>query len=1026
MGYRPIAATAACFGLLLLLSSCGGGGGSSPVQVGSQGDCEQLIKSGYTGQLDFGQGEGSAGGGGGIGAGGDGEGGVGIGGALGQFRGALVVVSDGTGRKIGEALTDEARGMVTIRLCNYAGPVLAEIQGRDGATYFDESTGKAEPFGLGRRLRVKVATVTSNLGITPYTEAAVQLMDAQGAGMEAGKIAAANERIGRVLSDQVPGIYRPNGSVGAPIDITRLPIVLNASNAGVAGTLTDTRQGQYGAINAGFSRSAGTFLPGDPTPTLTATLQFAADLADGRLDMQGIDGPVAAVAPPAYTYETLWRSKTVAAGLTAQVAGDDLLKAKNAPVNEYNFGASATYQSCSYATGTCTPLLRRTEVTQTVRLDAKGVLTLRRALTATLGPQLRFVTEKHEAVIPGVFVDVRIGNQGEVVALMQDRRTLRYIDPVELYQVTGREPLVDNVDTTGVVKAAVTRVDTVTLDPTSGRAGLRIVDYTVSPLPRIYRSGAAGLPPAVLVVMSDGALRAIAPNGLTGSFAVRWAAPQLTDMPTPEPLLGVAYDKFVPPAYDPAYGAAPATETRLPWRGPRRLFGLTRKGEVKVWLEGEAAAGKRLAIPGKVVQISADAKASVFALTADGKVYWINADQAHEANAGATLIDRPLAQFPRRFPLDHVEPVFAKTDKPVCWLAQTVAVVCETGEVVRWSEIPATLQGAADSNFVVCGASTASVSSNSALIDNAYVSGGLTAPVLVPISAGVGPIWRVNSVQEFQFSRQGDFRQSCRIDGMRFIGVSGQTVDAGTLEGRRNIATEERAFPDGNGGSFQSTYLTGLQLRTALESVMSLLGSSAQPASVPSSGPTGLVGLLQVGTGGESSGFSHFSAVRSQSGQAIDVRPAIRFGGSLTVSGGTSAMQLRTISDETNRRLALPLQGVRPSGDVRTWNDSDLIPLNRAIKEWEFVDPLATCGTGCRDERQQFNLWQVMLIGVNNRDDPYAFDLCFRIRIELRAAADIRFVCSRHDDRGAYKAFNLTDRVLRPDGLLDLVDFFNL
>jgi hypothetical protein len=1003
-------------GVILLaafaLSACGGGGSSTP------GDCTPSVATGFAGLINTGDGDGGAGGGGGIG-----EGGVGVGGSLGQFRGALVAVTDQRGALIGEAVTDDQRGLVTVKLCDYAVPITAEVRGRDGATYFDEATGQAEPFPPGKRLRVRVASVTNHIGVTPFTEAAVQLMEASGVS-SADQITAANQRIGRVLSDQVPGIFRPPSPTGGfgEIDITRLPRILNEDNARTAGTLPDTPGGRYGAVNAGFSRAAGSFLVGDPTPALTGAEQLAADLADGKLDLQGLAGPVAGDRPPAYTYESLWRAKTVGSGLTTEEAGDETLKAKNAPVAQYYFSVSRTYQSCSFATGSCTPLVRRTDGSQLVELDSKGQLSIRRVLVATMGPQLRFITARHVVDLPGTFVEARIGTQGEVVALRQDRASFLYIDAMQLYEVKGDEPvdydpaIEDFVDRNGVLMAAATTVDTQVVPVAAVGANLRVVTYENSPSARTFQDGEAGIAPAFVAVLTDGSLRGIRPSSASGSFAQRWGAPQWIQLPVPEPLQSVVYDKFVPPAHDAAYGSAPKSEPRLPFSGPRRLYGLTRKGEVKVWLEGRQASGRALAIPGKVVQLAAESKASVYALTADGQVFWVNADQAHQAAAGEMLTERPMAQYPRPFALNHVQPVIALADKPICWVANDIAVVCGTGEVLRWEEIGATLDATPDLSFSFCGATTGVSTTGRPLRDEAYVSGGLRPVLPAQTPPGLGPVWRVNSVAEFQLNRQGDFRQSCRIEGVRFLGVNGRTADQATTEGRRSIATDLVPLPDGRGGTALSAYITGRELRQGLSGALALFAQGS--AALPSTSPAGYFASLQISS--PQSGALSYLSVLSGPVDIGQTRPPVLLTGSyLPAPGGTSSLQIAQVTDQAEPRT------VNLAGNSRTWNDEQRFRLgSETIAEWQFSpDPQAGCGEGCRDERGQLARWQVLLLASTDRADPYVYSLCFRIRIEKAATANIRFICTRHGQDGAALGFNLTDRTLRPDGLLELVDF---
>src|SRR5690606_3827046 len=252
---------------------------------------------------------GPGGGAGAEGASGDGDG------ALGQFRHTVFIVRDRNLQEIARTVTD-ATGMVNIRLPGGCiGPLEVEYQGGPTAQYFDESTGRFEPFPDGYRLRARYPSLPPRFGVTPYTEAAVRLMEATAGRvstvLDPDEIRAANDRIAEILTDQVPGAYRSaNDGSFAPIDITIAPVTLNDQNARLAGTLGDDPSGRYGAVVAGLAVASGTFgatgtggalaapsAPGGSAPTvkqtqglppaLRAMLQLADDLSDGNLDLQG-------------------------------------------------------------------------------------------------------------------------------------------------------------------------------------------------------------------------------------------------------------------------------------------------------------------------------------------------------------------------------------------------------------------------------------------------------------------------------------------------------------------------------------------------------------------------------------------------------------------------------------------------------------------------------------------------------------------------------------------------------------------
>ena len=123
---RSILATAA----VATLMSCGGGGGGTTTPT----ERPEGVYTGFSasGNLDWTLPTGEGGGAGGVGGGADGDGGVGAGGDFGQFRNALMVVKypDGTPVGNGQALTDTASGMVTIKTRKgYQGPLYLELRG---------------------------------------------------------------------------------------------------------------------------------------------------------------------------------------------------------------------------------------------------------------------------------------------------------------------------------------------------------------------------------------------------------------------------------------------------------------------------------------------------------------------------------------------------------------------------------------------------------------------------------------------------------------------------------------------------------------------------------------------------------------------------------------------------------------------------------------------------------------------------------------------------------------------------------
>ena len=1055
------------FAASLALAACGGGGGSSggvtgdppvggagpdgappPVIVGSDGECLRLVEAGYNGpgidETGVNQGEGGGfGDGGGDGGGGDGGGGgIGVGGGLGQFRNTPVEIRNPVdGSLIATGRTDTRLGMVTVKLCGYAGPLEVVFKGAADAQYFDEAKKAFVPFPEGSALRARVPDVQRRfIGATPYTEAAVRLDDLQAVGKSLDDARSAkavtktitdsNQRVAAILSDQLPGIYR-SSRAGGRFEITGLPVVLNDDNVEQRGTFPDNDRGRYGAANAALGLLAGTYLAGDPTPALTAAEQFARDLSDGRLDLVDVNGcsvastPAACAGergvPIAYTYETLWRAKSVATGQASLQAGDDSLAAKVAPVASFTFRTKKSYQSCAFPRGAalCDPLLRVTEADQTVELDSRGRLRITRGMSAPFGDQLRFITAQHTQQIDGDFVEVKVGTQGDVVALNRARTGFLYIEPLEIYEVTGRERLQNFALPDDELGQAVRRVQSMRIPIDGSDANARVANFVPSPAARSYLDGTAGVPPAFLFVQADGNLRGVRPTVATGTFQQRWGSPQVVSLPSPDPLLAVVYDRFVPPAFVPAYGTAPTQTVSLPWNGPRRLYGLTRSGKVKTWLEGRDAPGQLLDVPGVVVQLGAESRAGVYALNSDGQVWWINADQAHAGTDPVINEQGSLGAYTRRFPLHSVQPV--PLPERICWIARTGAVACDTGAVYKWGETLAALRHAPTS-LPVCGAPPQALPP-AGTVDSVDVPRAIEPALKVALTDTTGPIWRLNAAEAFRFERRGTFRQTCEVAGVQFLGVQGNVVDEDAAEGRRSIADTRTTFTI-NGQSIQANYITGQQLTRALQSASAALAGLNGGEAIESTGPTGFTARLSFQASPGDRTFTHATRVigppptPGAAGPGPNTRPDIVVRGVLQRNGSSTSIEADTMTDATTQRT------VTLGGNARSWNDDDLIPLAVSpVGEWQFIDQQAGCQQGCTDERGQDRRWQAMLLGTLETESVYGFRMCWRLRVENASTADIRFACTRHDNQGDYRGITMTDRVLTPDGRLDLIDF---
>ncbi|MEZ5739636.1 MAG: hypothetical protein R3E68_09400 [Burkholderiaceae bacterium] len=1044
--------------LMLLLGACGGGGTAVDSDPGVKpppgpiAGCITSVKSGFPqlrGALDWDRDLG----GDAIGAdsgGADGAGGVGAGGDLGKFVGADVVVTryDGSGELIGTAATDDT-GMVTIRTCGYDGPMLVEFKGNDRATYvqerlddFDPSRRDVTRFPAGESLRAAVGAVRYNIGVSPFTEAAVSYLEksillqptvlgksVQGKALPE-QIELANQQIAKVIADQLPNAYRPNSDRGAgKFRITQLPTLTDQVQQGA---LDSDPAGIAGAVNAGFGLLADTFLPSDqevggdgksPSAVIAAR-QLALDLGDGRLDMTIDDKPVAATAAPAYTYETLWRAKTIGAGRIAEKAGTGSLASTSAQgaVEVAHFGLSSfvTYPSRTGSGSGAAPVLRRTDIGQTVTLDSGGRLKVERRMGAQVGDDRNYFEERHEHDISqilggAIFVEVKVGSVGEVVALTQDRRSLLYIEPMLPYRVQGDETpdqgrarLRDAVELLERQSLAV------------GSDALRVVSFVPAPLARTFNGNLQSVPPAITFVGSDGRVRGIVPsarfnaaNGERNPFNLRFNGVATIDLPAPALLQALVYDKFAPPGHTARYGPQPAGVT-LPWTGPRRLYGLTRAGQVVTWLEGADATGVTLDIPGSVILVNADSSTGVYALNSAGQVFWLNADQAHARDAGAQ-IDGAAAQ-PRRYALNQVVPIPMPGGVRICWIGAEQAIDCDSGRAYAWAEPRASLR------FAAAGAG-GFVSTAADGLATLAVPTDVGAAQAVDFPGSNPGLWRLSAVEHLDFTLAGSTPLAVRLGGLKYLSTAGKSADKATVGAQRNIlsdlicdlATGSKSCPLDQ----QFAYITGAQLRAAIEQSIVASGGSAI-GSKESFFPSGYASRFGV-VRSAGTGIALTNQVQVPAGDIAASMPATRADGQFVVNGVNTALAFTALQDVTNQR------GFALDGAALGFADSDRIRLDRTLKSWRSDSAAAAVlrrtsqfpdGLGSSSHQFYVNLIPGVLV-----TESFGFRVCWEVRVETFENGNGRKSCTLHDATGKVTGFTVIDARLFGSGAAPRVDF---
>ncbi|MFK7962829.1 MAG: hypothetical protein AB8C46_02585, partial [Burkholderiaceae bacterium] len=995
-----------------------------------------------------------------------GGGDIGAGGALGRFRSVKVTMqrlNDQSAQAV-VGKTDE-RGFATLKVCYLNSPYKVSFSKSDDpadtSDYFDEAVENFRPLRDGDVFSVVVPNMQrSFVGITSFTTAAARNVERQLASAPSGAsgfavkndatiVKDANDAVSAILTDQLPGNFRASSGSGL-FEITAAPIALDNASLDQAGRIPDNDRGRYSAANAGFAVQAGTFLPNEERPALVAAQQLAEDLSDGKLDLINSNG--CSIASKigsqtggnqdgngcandgdrylAYTYDAFWRAKSVATSSIASRAGDQSLSGREAALAEYETEIQKIIQvdPCPAGQIPCgESFVTRSDITQRVRMNTRGEIEIERVGGVNFdvsadGTSIGFIDGKRDLtlVATGVgdrndgFVDLRVGTEGQIVALHKSRQTITYVAPLTPHQVTGREPSRDaaRADLLGTLSR---------LEPKQISIGEPIVAISIPPASRV---GTTPQTSAIFyLVLGNGKLVAVSDQN----------NPVATAQVLPWPVVDMAFDKFVPPALVPEYGAA-RDRGQYPFQGPRRQYFLTRLGKIRVILEGGNAPGFELNVPGTVVQLASESRANVYALNSDGEVYWINADQA----AG-----RPL----------HTVVKVALT-KRACWIARREAVTCGDGEVFRWSEQLKPLE------FRNANAQPGSQR------DLIYISEGIGQPERVTLNGQ--RIWRLNSVEEFYLSSetQGAFLS----EGMRYLPVDGDPFDPRDLAaGTRNLNTTRCEFTYENGRVEDRPYLHGWQIKRGLKAALSGLAQSplvienngrrilnqttSRPqidseATIQAILSASLERQLSLQAPGQSehqdgcrqatgdAGTWQFPATPNRAADLAEIRArgfettdflhrsSVAFRrdqGSPVERGDIPEYQVGATFGELGNEFFVNVNSTAVAGRVRTpskglllWDSSKLYPLDRTLQQWQYdysqqlngqPDDLDVFGPGGRQPCTpgSARCMVVSLLARQYFNDASRFRLCFDLSFNTPApdsTTTFRPVCTLHEFDG--------------------------
>ena len=197
--------------------------------------------------------------------------------SLGKILKAKVVLKNAaTNAPIGEQNTGST-GKVTFTIPSTVSTVIAEVQGGNGAQYFDEATGQMVDLPAGSMLRAATTVVANNseIGVTALTEAAVKRAETlAGTGNIVPHLNAAKAQIESAFD--VADILKAPTLVGSQQDLAALGSSPAEQYALRLATLAKVAQQQLGTT--------------ETAPALKVAQAIAKDLADGDSDGSGNTG----------------------------------------------------------------------------------------------------------------------------------------------------------------------------------------------------------------------------------------------------------------------------------------------------------------------------------------------------------------------------------------------------------------------------------------------------------------------------------------------------------------------------------------------------------------------------------------------------------------------------------------------------------------------------------------------------------------------------------------------------------------
>ena len=625
---------------------------------------------------------------GGDSAGTDGDGSAGVGGSEGKVLGARVSVYRlRDGQLLGQGLTDTQLGLVTVKWCQSDMPVLLEMQGAPGATYYDEALDQMVEFPLTQKLRALVDRFDENVGVSAQTEAAYlfalnQLQGSPGGASATRRPLSANALAGErpVLTDGIPvgltgaQVRLANGAVLAEVnrrltDRLKLPsmkaLATPIDQASNDEALPRNRYGRMAALTGGFAKLARSYNETTPTPALTFTRQFARDFTDGRIDDYALDGrAVSTTGQATYRGTESGLAWTVGQGVlgqrfgrnTTRLDGNPYVQFKSlwlgySPLCQSAFGEVRTANYYLSTFGTLTEMVWQAPpggciwdagTTFSSRLN---VLTGIRKIVASSDSERVFAIGLDGAVYgwgrngcgrvaDGVVGDTFVTEPRRITGLP------RVVDIVPTFGINVALTANGDIytwggDYNGLSGQPPNAADPICNDTRKGNATLTSLPVRVIAQPRKV----AGLSDIVAIAGRSSFVNAVRADGKVFAWGnVADAQGRVFLHPTPTELLNVQQPRKVVTTEDMAFGLTAGGQVLAWWTRPHEIF------EVPTALLKQPV---RLQLLDDIVDLAADPLGTSLALRADGTVFlwgrWLAGN--------GTITSRPRkADLPVRIP----------------------------------------------------------------------------------------------------------------------------------------------------------------------------------------------------------------------------------------------------------------------------------------------------------------------------------------------------------------------------------------